>query len=172
MTVATLEWLAYVARRPDPARLLILGTYRPVEAIVHAHPLRTVLTELGQHGQCMELVLDYLSEAEVAAYLRQRFGGARLAADLAPVLHRRTNGNPLFLIAMVDELVRQQVVREGPDGWDVREGVESDHRHGPGESPGADRAPARAPQCRGPDAARSRECGRGRVLSRGGGGGP
>ena len=39
---ATLEWLAYVARRPDPARLLILGTYRPVEAIVHAHPLRTV----------------------------------------------------------------------------------------------------------------------------------
>jgi DNA-binding winged helix-turn-helix (wHTH) protein len=31
---ATLEWLAYVARRPDPARLLILGTYRPVGAIV------------------------------------------------------------------------------------------------------------------------------------------
>ena len=26
---ATLEWLAYVARRPDPARLLMLGTYRP-----------------------------------------------------------------------------------------------------------------------------------------------
>ena len=26
---ATLEWLAYIARRPDPTRLLILGTYRP-----------------------------------------------------------------------------------------------------------------------------------------------
>ena len=119
---ATLEWLAYVARRPDPARLLILGTYRPVEAIVQAHPLRAVLTELRQHGQCVELVLDYLSEAEVAAYLGQRFGGTQLAADLAHVLHRRTNGNPLFLIALVDELVRQQVVREGPDGWEVREG--------------------------------------------------
>ena len=33
---ATLEWLAYVARRPDPARLLILGTYRPVDVMVHA----------------------------------------------------------------------------------------------------------------------------------------
>ena len=32
---ATLAWLeVYVARRPDPARLLILGTYRPVEAMV------------------------------------------------------------------------------------------------------------------------------------------
>src|SRR5499426_433390 len=73
---ATLEWLAYVARRPDPARLLILGTYRPVDVMVHAHPLRTVLTELQQHGQCVELDLDYLSDVEVTAYLRQRFGHA------------------------------------------------------------------------------------------------
>ena len=122
---ATLEWLAYVARRPDPARLLILGTYRPVEAMVQVHPLRGVLTELRQHGQCMEVVLDYLSEAEVAAYLSQRLGDTRLAADLASVLHRRTTGNPLFLIALVDEFVRQQVLREGSAGWEVRAGVEA-----------------------------------------------
>jgi DNA-binding winged helix-turn-helix (wHTH) protein len=48
---ATLEWLAYVARRPDPARLLILGTYRPMEAVVQVHPLRAVVTELRQHKQ-------------------------------------------------------------------------------------------------------------------------
>jgi DNA-binding winged helix-turn-helix (wHTH) protein/tetratricopeptide (TPR) repeat protein len=122
---ATLEWLAYVARRPDPARLFILGTYRPVEAIVQAHPLRTILTELRPHGQCVELVLDYLSEADVAAYLSQRFEAPRLAADLARVLHRRTTGNPLFLIAVVDELVRQQVVIKGLDRWEVRAGVET-----------------------------------------------
>jgi DNA-binding winged helix-turn-helix (wHTH) protein/tetratricopeptide (TPR) repeat protein len=122
---ATLEWLAYVARRPDPARLLILGTYRPVDVMVHAHPLRTVLTELQQHGQCAELALDYLSDVEVTAYLRQRFGHAGLAADLAPVLHQRTQGNPLFVIAVVDELIRHQVVREGPVGWAMRGGVEA-----------------------------------------------
>ena len=122
---ATLEWLAYVARRPDPARLLILGTYRPVDVMVHAHPLRTVLTELQQHGQCVELALDYLSDVEVTAYLRQRFGHAGLAADLAPVLHQRTQGNPLFVIAVVDELIRHQVVREGPAGWAMRGGVEA-----------------------------------------------
>jgi tetratricopeptide (TPR) repeat protein len=122
---ATLEWLAYMARRPDPARLLLLGTYRPVDAIVHAHPLRTVLTELQQHGQCAELALDYLSAGEVMAYLRQRFGDPGLATDLAGVLHQRTQGNPLFLIAVVGELIRQQVVREGPEGWALQRGVET-----------------------------------------------
>ena len=71
---ATLEWLAYVVRRRDPARLLILGTYRPVDVIVHAHPLRPLLAELRQHPQYAELVLDYLSAAATAAYLRQRCG--------------------------------------------------------------------------------------------------
>ena len=39
---------------------MILGTYCPLDAIVQGHPLRTVLTELQQHGQCVELTLDYL----------------------------------------------------------------------------------------------------------------
>src|SRR5262249_13740756 len=43
---ATLDWLAYVARRQEPARLLVLGTYRPVEAVMRAHPIRTVTQEL------------------------------------------------------------------------------------------------------------------------------
>jgi predicted ATPase len=115
---ATLAWLAYVARRPDPARLLLLGTYRAVEALGQGQPLRAVLTELRQHGQCVELALDYLSAAAVTAYLAQRFGGPRLVAELARVLQQRTRGNPL-LTAVVDELVQQQGGR-GLEGWEVR----------------------------------------------------
>jgi hypothetical protein len=37
---ATLDWLAYVARRREAARLLVLGTFRPVDAAVQAHPIR------------------------------------------------------------------------------------------------------------------------------------
>src|SRR5262245_56570449 len=32
---ATLEWLAYISRRHGPARLLVLGAYRPVEALLN-----------------------------------------------------------------------------------------------------------------------------------------
>jgi tetratricopeptide (TPR) repeat protein len=119
---ATLAWLASVARRPDPARLLLLGTYRPVEAMVQDPPLRAVLTELRQHGQCVELALGALSETAVTAYLAQRFGDTRRVAELVRVLHQRTRGNPLFLVALVDELVRQQVVTEAADGWAIRAG--------------------------------------------------
>jgi predicted ATPase/DNA-binding winged helix-turn-helix (wHTH) protein len=114
---ATLEWLAYVGRRRDPARLLILGTYRPVEVIVHVHPLRALLAEFQPHPQYAELVLDYLSETAVGAYLQHRLGATSIPLALPHILHQRTSGNPLFLVAMVDELVRQRLLEaEGVTG--------------------------------------------------------
>lgn len=64
---ATLNWLSYVARRWEPARLLILGTYRPLDALAHGHPLRPLVSELRLHRQCQELLLDVWSPAGVAA---------------------------------------------------------------------------------------------------------
>src|SRR5262249_35659856 len=37
---ATMAWLAAVARRPDPARLFVIGAYRPIDVVMHTHPLR------------------------------------------------------------------------------------------------------------------------------------
>src|SRR5262249_51976013 len=37
---STLELLSVLARRREPARLLVIGTYRPVDVIVQEHPLR------------------------------------------------------------------------------------------------------------------------------------
>jgi predicted ATPase/DNA-binding winged helix-turn-helix (wHTH) protein len=111
----TLGWLAYVVRRRDPARLLILGTYRPVEAIVHAPALRSIVAEIRHHPQYAELVLDYLSAAATAAYLRQRCGEKPVPTGLPRLLHQRTGGNPLFLVAMVDELARQGLLETAED---------------------------------------------------------
>src|ERR671930_2224330 len=86
--MSTLAWLTYVARRPDTARLLLLGTYRPVDAIVRAHPIRTVMTELTQHQQGAEIPLDYLSAGEVVTYCRQRLREPSRSAALAHVLHQ------------------------------------------------------------------------------------
>src|SRR5262249_58502691 len=41
------------------------------------------------------------------AYLAQRFGAAQLPQGFAQSLHQRTNGNPFFLVTVVEELVRQ-----------------------------------------------------------------
>ena len=47
----TVEALAYVAQRRGPARLLVLGTYRSVEATLQRHALRPMVQELCGRGR-------------------------------------------------------------------------------------------------------------------------
>src|SRR5499433_703746 len=122
---ATIEWLAYMARRRGMARLLVLGTYRPVEAIVRAHPVRAMVQELLVHGAGAELALQEWSEAGVAAYLAQRGAGAAVPTALARALAQRTDGHPLFVVALVDELLRQRVLQVEPAGWVVAGGLDA-----------------------------------------------
>ena len=107
---STLELISVLARRTEPARLLILGTYRPTEMLASDHPLRTMKQELELHRYCEELRLKLLSEADVAAYLAKRFADddtTRSLAGIAPLIHERTDGNPLFMVNVVDYLLEQ-----------------------------------------------------------------
>ena len=117
--VSTLDLLCVLAQRHDPARLLILGTYRPVEVLTRDHPLKGIKQELQLHGQCEELALYFLSEENVAEYLAQRFGSLPSSLpqsafhipqspvplrSLAQLVHERTDGNPLFMVNVTNEL--------------------------------------------------------------------
>jgi predicted ATPase/DNA-binding winged helix-turn-helix (wHTH) protein len=99
---ATLELLAWLARRQEPARLLVLGTYRPTDVPVQGHPLQAVVQELTMHRRSDELALTLLTEDAVGEYLTARFPGTALPLELAPLLHQRTEGNPLFMVNVVD----------------------------------------------------------------------
>jgi predicted ATPase len=102
---ATVNWLAFMARRRQPARLLVAATYRPVEILSQSHPLRPVLQELLAHQHCVELPLRGLTAEEVETYVDQRFPASALPTRLPQLLHRQTEGNPLFLVSLVEELV-------------------------------------------------------------------
>jgi predicted ATPase len=108
--VSTLELLAVLARRRERARLLILGSYRSVEMLANEHPLRAVKQELQLHKQCEELPLGFLMEEEVAEYLMQRLPVSPQPTELrqvARLVHQRTEGNPLFMVNVVDYLLAQ-----------------------------------------------------------------
>jgi predicted ATPase len=104
---STLELISAIARRSEPAAMLIIGTYRPVEILANDHPLRTMKQELELHHHCEELRLKPLREENVADYLARRLSrdGSRHFRTLAPVIHARTDGNPLFMVNMVDYLL-------------------------------------------------------------------
>lgn len=104
---ATLDLLAALARRRPSARLLVLGTYRPGEALVQGHPLPTVLSALQHQGLATVYPLALLSRTGVAAYLAQRWPARQVPATLAQRLHQHTDGHPLFLVAMAQHLMAQ-----------------------------------------------------------------
>ena len=124
---STLELLGFIARRQDSARLLVLATYRPVEVILREHPLKNLKQELQVHGQCKELPLALLSESAVTDYLNSRFsslfgslsnatpGGKgpppQLLRELAHTIYQRTDGNPLFMVNVVDYLTQPEIVK-------------------------------------------------------------
>jgi predicted ATPase/DNA-binding winged helix-turn-helix (wHTH) protein len=99
---STLGLLACLARRREPARLLLVGTYRPAEVGLIDSPLPAFPRELLAHGQCAELPLTFLSEVSIQEYLAGRFPAGPIPPRLSRLLHQRTDGNPLFLINLLE----------------------------------------------------------------------
>jgi DNA-binding winged helix-turn-helix (wHTH) protein/predicted ATPase len=117
---STLDLMSYLARRQDRARLLVIGTYRPVDVIVGDHPLKGVKRELQAHNLCRELPLEYLAEEAVAEYLNTRFPGHQLPARLRRTIYQRTEGNPLFMVNLVEYLIDQKMIVEEKGAWNLR----------------------------------------------------
>src|SRR4029079_14280171 len=95
---STLDLVSYLARRQRHARLMLIGTYRPVELIVSEHPLRNVKQELQLHQLCHELPLEYLSLDSVREFLELACPQHDFPAALVNMIHHRTEGNPLFMV--------------------------------------------------------------------------
>jgi predicted ATPase len=123
--VSTLELLAALARRRESARLLVIGTYRPTEMMEDNHPLNSVVRELYAHRLGAELALGLLSEEDVAAYLRRRFPHSVLPSRLARVLYHCTEGNPLFLVSVVGDLLARNMIEQVDGNYMFQGNLES-----------------------------------------------
>ena len=62
-------------------------------------------------------LLAFLHEEDVAAYLARRFPDNAFPSGLARAVHQRTDGNPLFMVRVVDELVTLGVLAEEQGRW-------------------------------------------------------
>ena len=92
--------LRFLAREVASTRLLLLGAYRDVDPLP-GDPLSAMLAEVAGESAVRRLVLDGLSETEVAEYV-ELTASEMASPQLVAALHGRTVGNPLF----VGEIVR------------------------------------------------------------------
>jgi predicted ATPase len=111
-----LEFLAPVLR---DSRLLVIGTYRDGD-LGRGHPMAQTSAELARTPSVERIVLQGLSEAEVARVI-ENVTGAPSPADLVAGIHAETEGNPLFFTEFMRLLAEKG--RIGGPGSQIRAGL-------------------------------------------------
>jgi class 3 adenylate cyclase len=116
---ATRHLLDYVARRLVRSRVMLLATYRSDE-LDRLHPLtRTVQT--WQRARLAEIVaVDAMTPEQVAEMIAAILDAEEVSAELAALVHARSEGNPFVLEELLREaLDRREIARTGT-AWERR----------------------------------------------------
>src|SRR5260370_822469 len=116
---STLDLISALARRREPAKLVVIGTYRPVDVILSKSHLKGLKQDLLVHQLCEEIPLERLEEPEIADYLAKEFPSHSFPVGLAAVIHSHSGGNALFMVTIVQELVKKGLLVQGQDGWSL-----------------------------------------------------
>ena len=111
--------ISAIARRREPAKLFVVGTFRPADLILSESPLKALKQDLLLHRLSHEVELERLLESDVADYIAAEYAPGDIPAGLARVIHRHSDGNPLFMIAMLDHLEQRGILVESRGHWTV-----------------------------------------------------
>jgi predicted ATPase/DNA-binding winged helix-turn-helix (wHTH) protein len=132
---STLHLISALARRRAPARLMVLATYRPRHGARDEvnngsgngsteFPLKALKHDLLLRRLCAEIALGPLGKRAVSELLSRELKQKELPQGLAGFVHQRSEGNPLFVIAILEHLTAQRfLVREGTGStaqWEQR----------------------------------------------------
>ncbi len=116
----TLDWIAAFGRRTAPTHVLVIGTYRPGEVVGRKSPT-SLVDDLGIKGLCVEIALTPLDPQSVTDYVLARFppapGAGTALEELAGFVHTRTEGNPLFVVNVLSDVVARSILTERDGGW-------------------------------------------------------
>ena len=110
---ASLLLLEFLARGMAASNLLLVGTYRDVE-VSRQHPLSQTLGSLMREQLFRRIQLGGLTQQEVSEFA-ELSAGVALPDNALDLVHRRTEGNPLFVNEIV-RLLSQGEVATDP-GW-------------------------------------------------------
>src|SRR5258708_3866659 len=71
------------------------------------------------HQLCCEIALEPLCEAEVAEYLATQSSGTNLPDGLASLLYQQSEGNPLFIVAALNDMTERGLISRESRNWQL-----------------------------------------------------
>ncbi|HEX2780470.1 MAG TPA: AAA family ATPase [Gemmatimonadaceae bacterium] len=116
---STLDFISALARGGTHTRLMLVATYRPSDVARSTQPLHSLKRDLVARHLAREIVLPPLTQADVTSYLAADAAAPDDSVAIAGLLHRHTEGNPLFMTAVLQHLVERGFVERDP-GWRLR----------------------------------------------------
>src|SRR5215475_7398724 len=122
---STLDLMSALARRREEAKLMLLCTYRPVDVILSNSSLKGLKQDLQVHNLCSEIALERLPESAIAEYLAMEFPSASLAPGLANLIYRHSEGNPLFMVEIVQDMKKKGLIVHDDGEWGLTTPLET-----------------------------------------------
>ena len=122
---STLDFISALARRRGPAKLLLFGTYRPADVIISRSPLKALKQDLVIHDLSHEVSLERLEEPDVAKYIAVKFVDRDLPARFANLIYRRSGGNALFMVTIIQDMVKKGLIAQVDGKWVLAAPIEA-----------------------------------------------
>lgn len=120
---ASVDMLRHLAERAHVQRLLLLVTARPEDIERNNPTLKKCYTEMHARGICEELSLQALGGQDIAAYLNAHFSPNEFPAELASVIHGKSEGHPLFATGAIQILAERGDIERTGGAWRLKQPV-------------------------------------------------
>jgi predicted ATPase len=118
---STLHLISALARRRAQAKLMVLATFcsQPGSS---EDPLKALNQDLLMRRLCVEIALAPLNKTAVGELLKRELEQQSLPEGLVDFAARRSEGNPLFVIAVTEHLISQGILARrrvgGANEWE------------------------------------------------------
>ncbi|MCC7187370.1 MAG: AAA family ATPase [Anaerolineales bacterium] len=116
---STIELLFHLARSWENQRILIVATYRDEDMAIQVkgHPLLMVEREMLIRDYCQKIHLEWLDKPEVETWLSNLFQKNKIPDDFSKWLLSRTEGNPLFIAEILQDMQEKNALLKDDNGY-------------------------------------------------------
>jgi serine/threonine protein kinase/tetratricopeptide (TPR) repeat protein len=114
---ASVDMMRHLAERSHDKRLMVVVTARPEDIERNNPALKKCYTEMRARAICQEIALRAISLEDVTAYLDSHFAPNEFPAELARVIHRKSEGHPLFVTGAIQILTERGDIARTNGAW-------------------------------------------------------
>jgi DNA-binding winged helix-turn-helix (wHTH) protein/tetratricopeptide (TPR) repeat protein len=114
---SSIDLIRYLGQRAKTQCLLLIGTARPEEHEPGHRLLKQCRQELQTQSACEEIELRALEKGHITRYLNDHFSPNAFPPELAEIIHRKTEGHPLFATGVFQLLAERGDAFERDGMW-------------------------------------------------------